>query len=579
MQYIPGGFVETRGRKVKQFFSVRGQTYPYPEFALNGAWQREFHELPYFYASSDIEKIEIVRSSAALLTGLNGMAGVIKVNTRKYETMETSYSGEYGTFGTYWARLSHGSKVGDVMYAAGIGIQGSAGPEGKNAAEQMTNLYGRVDWQASKDLDLDFNFYHMDGKRELALAEPPANKRLQTQISRYDPYRATLFNLKAFYRSGTNASSELLLYYSNRDPVYITETNADPISVSESDYEFGINFTQALSLSDNNNLRFGGLYNHWEAPNGKRFYSGRRADLETYSLVIVDEHRFGKFNLDAGLRWARTYINEYGAFNINGAAGGFAKVDPVVDQWEPGVFSGSLGGVYYFDSPFSMHFNFSGGEIKPREGSLTETYEEPENEFRYKFDIGFQTILKDVGQLTLTGFYVKQENAIVLSDTIHFEDGRILEYYKNRNQDQVGIEFEARSALWFNSLECFLNILASYSRYEENGVFEKDLTFPQFVTSAGIYYGAYGFDVNLFGKIVSGYENTRFAAKVDGKPQPQPLGDYVELNATIGKAFGDTFKTRIYLEGRNLTDKRYSTVVGYPDFGRRFMIGVSQVIR
>ena len=578
IQYVPGGFIESRGRKVKQFFSVRGQTYPYPEYAVNGAWQREFHELPYFYSSADIEKIEIVRSSAALLTGLSGLAGVIKIDTRRYETMETSYSAEYGTFNSYWVRLSHGSKIGDVSYATGIGIQGTASPEDRNAGERMVNLYGRVDWQASEDLDLDFSIYHMNGKRELALAKPPANLSLQTQISRYDPYRATLLNLKAFYQSSPGASSELQLYYTDRDPTYVTETDSEPIAISERDHEFGLNFLQALSLHKNNTLRFGGLYNHWAAPNGKRFYSGRRADLETISPVIVDEHRFGHLDLDAGIRWAKTYINEFGAFNIDGVPGGFAMVDPIVNQWEPGVFIGSLGGVYHFESPYAIHLNLSAGEIKPREGSLSDTYEKPLNETRYKVDLGFQTMLKNVGQLTLTGFFVKQENAIVLSDTFHFDDGRILEYYKNRNQDQVGIEFEARSSLWFNSLECFVNLLVVYSRYEEGGEFIKDATFPQFITSVGLYYGYDGFDINLFGKLVSNYENTRFAARVNGHPpEPQPLGDYLLINTTIGKSFGGAFRTRIYLEIQNLTDERYSTVVGYPDFGRRFFMGFSQV--
>jgi outer membrane cobalamin receptor len=578
MQYVPGGFVESRGRKVKQFFSVRGQTYPYPEYAVNGAWQREFHELPYFYSSADIETIEIVRSSAALLTGLSGLAGVIKIDTRRYEAMETSYSAEYGTFNSYWVRLSHGSTIGDVSYASGIGIQGTVGPEGKNAEERMVNLYGRMNWQASENLDLDFNFYHINGKRELALAEPPATTSLQTQIARYDPYRATLLNLKAFYQSGPGASSELQLTYANRDPRYISETDSEPIAVSERDHEFGLNFMQAITLHKNNTLRFGGLYNHWAAPNGKRFYSGRKADLETISAVIVDEYRFGRLNLDGGIRWAKTYINEFGAFNINGVPGGFATVDPVVDQWEPGVFTGSLGGVYYFESPFSIHLNVSAGGIKPREGSLTETFEKPKNENRYKVDLGFQAMIKNIGQVTVTGFFVKQDNAIVLSDTFHFDDGRIVEYYKNRNQDQVGIEIDARSSLWFNYLECFINMLAVYSRYEEGGEFINDATFPQFITSVGLYYGYDGFDINLFGKIVSGYENTRFAARVNGRPpQPQPLGDYFLMNATIAKTFGETFKTRVYLEIQNLSDERYSTVVGYPDFGRRFTVGFSQV--
>ena len=76
--------------QVKQFFSVRGQEYPYPDYALNGIWQQEFEELPYFISASDIEKIEIVRSSAALLTGLSGIEGLISIRTRLSFTKERS---------------------------------------------------------------------------------------------------------------------------------------------------------------------------------------------------------------------------------------------------------------------------------------------------------------------------------------------------------------------------------------------------------------------------------------------------------------------------------------------------------
>ncbi len=57
MKYVPGALIETRGRKVKQFFSIRGQRYPYPDYAVNGAWQREFLETPYFLSANDIERI------------------------------------------------------------------------------------------------------------------------------------------------------------------------------------------------------------------------------------------------------------------------------------------------------------------------------------------------------------------------------------------------------------------------------------------------------------------------------------------------------------------------------------------
>ncbi len=121
MNHIPGGLIETRGRQVKQFFSVRGQKYPYPDYAINGAWQKEFEELPYFFLTSDIEEIEIVRSSAALLTGLSGLAGLINIKTREYSSPETNLELEYGSFNNLHTHLSNGNKIGRFSYAAGIG--------------------------------------------------------------------------------------------------------------------------------------------------------------------------------------------------------------------------------------------------------------------------------------------------------------------------------------------------------------------------------------------------------------------------------------------------------------------------
>ena len=42
----------------------------------------------------------------------------------------------------------------------------------------------------------------------------------------------------------------------------------------------------------------------------------------------------------------------------------------------------------------------------------------------------------------------------------------------------------------------------------------------------------------------------------------------------LGRRLGTRKQTRIYAEMRNVADKAYSTVVGYPDYGRRAMIGL-----
>ena len=69
------------------------------------------------------------------------------------------------------------------------------------------------------------------------------------------------------------------------------------------------------------------------------------------------------------------------------------------------------------------------------------------------------------------------------------------------------------------------------------------------------------------------------ASKEGEPPTPQPLGDFHVLNATVGWSFGGEHQARIYAEVKNLTDKEFSTVVGYPDLGRRFIIGISQTFR
>ena len=92
LKYVPGGWTETRGRKSKQFFSVRGQKYPYPDYSIDGVWQKEFEETAYVLSALDIESVEIVRSSNALVKGLSGLTGVIEVKTKKPERETVSAS-------------------------------------------------------------------------------------------------------------------------------------------------------------------------------------------------------------------------------------------------------------------------------------------------------------------------------------------------------------------------------------------------------------------------------------------------------------------------------------------------------
>ena len=95
------------------------------------------------------------------------------------------------------------------------------------------------------------------------------------------------------------------------------------------------------------------------------------------------------------------------------------------------------------------------------------------------------------------------------------------------------------------------------------------------ITNGGIYLDHSEFDLNFLGKYVSGFENERFADPALGA---QPLGDYFTMDLTGGYTFGTRRTVRVYLNIINLTNRKFSTVVGYPDFGRRINMGVRLVI-
>ena len=579
MDYIPGAWIETRGRKVKQFFSIRGQRYPYPEYAVDGVWQREFHELPYFFSTADIERIEVIRSSAALLTGLSGMAGVINIVPKTYNSPEFSHEIEYGSYGSYRLQLSHGARVGDVSYASGIGIRHTDGPSDMNAKEEMANFYGRVNWQASQKLGFQLMVFHLNGERQMRLAKAPASSRFQTEISGYDPYRSTLASLKMNYTHSERSNIEAVAYYSHRDPEFYSvdsETNAVSKTL-EKDYEYGLSVLHAFKLSSNNTLRWGGLYNHWVTPNGKRFYSGRKSDLYTYSGVLVDEHQFHRLTLDAGVRLSKTYINEYGAFGIDGSAKGFAGVEPIKDTWEPIVTQASLGGSYLLTESVSVFMNSMFGIVQPRKGTFDVDLNEPQNEKRIKLDIGTKFEAPCFGSVSITGYGTVQKNAIVLSGQSEEINGYVAELYANRDQDQLGVELELRSKKMWDHVQFFTNLITMRSRKKADDEMVENDEIPDIISNTGLSFDFAQCNINLYAKYMSEYESTRFVASTKTNPAtPQPLGDFMNFDATAEYQIAKTPATTVFLQIKNIFDEKYSTVVGYPDFGRQVFAGIRQ---
>ena len=578
MQYIPGAWTETRGRKVKQLFSVRGQKYPYPEYSIDGVWQSEFEETAYFMSTLNIESIEIVRSSAALVKGLSGLSGLIDVKTVKPKGKTTSVGVKYGSLNTFSANAQHGNNVNNIRYNVSASYFGTNGPENRNGKERVGNLNGLFEWQINDKLQISANTMFIYGTREIVIPVEPADPKLLNWKEKYEPIQTVVSSVKLNYRGSDKSETELQTNFAYRDPEYSIYTISKDSynNYSERDYEYSLNLLHSRLFSTKNTLRLGGLYSHWVAPEGKRFYFGKKADVHTFSAVVADEHKAGRFVFDAGLRLISDYIKEWGAFGIEGVGKKFTGVQPIKNETAPLIWQSVFGTSYLLSQSSSLHGHFAGGNVATRKGSFTSEGITPENEIRFQYDTGFKKVTAAGDELTFSLFYVDRKNAIAYSgETISDDAANLMELYENRDKRNFGVEIDARKVLPVLHLSLFVNFTFMKSEMRVNGEMEKDTETPEIISNAGIMYDYKSIDINVFANYIGAYENDRFVDKnwvaENGK---SPLGDFLSLNLTTGYTFGKSKNTRVYIETKNLTDVKYYTVAGYPDNDRMVFLGV-----
>lgn len=564
LKYVPGAWTETRGRKVKKFFSVRGQRYPYPGYLIDGAWFREFHETNYYLSAANFDRIEVLRSSSALLLGPGGMTGMINLVPRTYDQKETQVDALYGSHNTFRGNVTHGDVKGDSSYGVSAGHYHTDGPAGLNAMERMTNLYGRIQHQLTDDVTFSWANFGLLGERELRLALPPASGTLQTRLDSFDPRYSYVTVAKLRHEPSAESATEFIANLADRRLYGHRVGSPDWL---EHDYEYGASFMHSRQLSAENTLRFGALYNRWATPTGKRFYVGNPADIKTYSGVVADEHDFGRLNTSVGYRYTREYIKEFGGFNMEGTPGPLKSVK-VEDEWADPLHSVSLGAAYELTTDVSLFGNAAWGQISAQPGMLDADLNRPGTEDRYKADVGVRRRFDGLGEASLTGFYVWQDNAPLPSrQTVLLDD---VEYalFESGDRQNYGVELELRSNRFKNGVQFFVNATAMKTRRTRSGSWEEDREVPDFILGGGASYLCGDFETALFVSHVAPYENERF---LPGGSLPAPLGNYTELNAQL--TYRHDENTELFLRVDNITNDEYSTVVGYPHYGTLIYAG------
>ena len=188
-------------------------------------------------------------------------------------------------------------------------------------------------------------------------------------------------------------------------------------------------------------------------------------------------------------------------------------------------------------------------------------------------DLGVKLEHPDWGMLKVGTFLVARPDAILITEAHVTIGGDDIYLYANNDVRQYGLEIEARSAKFWGKVDLFASATFMNSIRHDDGGWSDYKEIPDQILTVGIY-GEFGpVDVNLFGKYVGPYENKRFAAD----KQYHDLGDFTDLNLTVGYNFGSDRQTRVYVALENLLNDEYSTVVGYPDYGFQAAVGLRHI--
>jgi outer membrane receptor protein involved in Fe transport len=155
------------------------------------------------------------------------------------------------------------------------------------------------------------------------------------------------------------------------------------------------------------------------------------------------------------------------------------------------------------------------------------------------------------------------------------ENDLVMELYENIDKRSYGVEMSAKLNVPSLHSYVFGNALLMKGEKESENSMVKDEQLPQVILNSGVYFEFSGFDANIFVNYTGPYTNNRFVNPAWTKEHGDfSLGDFVSADLTTGYTFSGRFTTRLFIEVKNILDKKYMTVAGYPDQGRLFFAGI-----
>lgn len=526
-----------------------------------------------------IGAVSVTKGIPSVIFGVNNMAGVISINTKKYKNRsegKINISGGTGSFkktSGYWLGGSE-----NLSYLVSAGYNERDGfrlpsdfdrEDGlrTNTQSKNFNTFAKVDYRYSTKSDLAFSVSYINAEKGVPAEFDVAKKRFW-QYPVWDKLSANLTGSHSF--SNTGISSITYAFSASKFDLEIDQFTDETYSVLDEkeineDYVYTgrLIYTQLINNNSILKLSFNGYNTSHKEVNkdgNLAFMSEANYSQNIYSLGFEYEYILDKFSFLAGISYDGVNTPDY-------------KDNPIKSDETDYSFTSTVS--YKINSNLIAQGNFG---RKTRFPSLREALSDGNGKYIINYDLTSEIAhTTDLG-ISYLGNKFSVEGSFFLT---YLKDGIIRKalpdkQYIRINKDKIrtyGLELKA--ALQFSKkfrTDISFTTLSSLGE-NANGNFEDKLEYkPEVMASLSFDYSPFQninflFDINYVGEEY-GYQ--------EGNEEIQKLPDYILFNIRTGYTF-HVGKTAIdsYVRINNLTDKLYYTQWGLPETGREIRAGLS----
>ena len=544
MEQVPGLFVTSRGVtgygvssgaaggiSLRGFGAGNGRTL----VLIDGhpVYQSIYgHAVADEYLADLAERVEVTRGAASVLYGSNAMGGAINIITRQPNFLGNRVSVKLmgGSYGTWRASATEQYSSGRFSLTANVAHDRTAGHRDNSAFRSTSGMLKAsydlsAAWRLSGDVNLVKAYSQNPGTVEKPMFEGTADiLRLMSWLSLENHYDRSSGAINLYYNWGKHDIND----------GYAAGGKPQPYLFHSTDYQGGFNIFQAVRPWEGGTLTGGvdlKLYggNAFRNPTTEIYADHKK--LHEEAVYLLAQQLLGRFTFDAGIR-----MEHHSLYGV---------------EWIPQA------GVSVLAWPgASLKFSASKGFRTP---NLRELYMyavanaelKPERAWSYDFTIS-QHALDGRLNAELSLFYTKGSNIIEVTVVDGKRANHNVGAFTNKGIE-FSADFQATPTLKFNANYSYLHMDTIYTGAPVHKAYFSGTWTP----------GRFSANLGLMG-IKDLYLSTGENAV---------KSSYVDLKARL--AFQATDWLSVFVRGENLLNRKYETMLGFPEPGITVLGGVA----